>query len=179
MMVVVKDGKIEYITRNASTLPDDPDGDNGLGEPVAVVKDGVYRYGSGEHKESYAAMRVLDPDGTVDQGNEPMPVYRKGKSTTGTAFNIHAGDTDAPSIYSIGCQIILVTDYIDFGKAVGFINSTYKQSDYSSYKYLDGYTDEQKNIYIEKVNYVEDIKITYVLDRDSMTKDKKEKFHLP
>jgi hypothetical protein len=164
MMVVVKDGKIEYITRNASTLPDNP-------KKHAVVQDGVYRYGSGTHspnKSNYAALRLLDPDGTVDQGNEPMPVYRDGVRDTGTAFNIHAGDTDAGPTYSEGCQIVLVDDYIDFGQAVGFVDSTYNQSEYDEYSDLKG-----------NVSVVQGVNITYVLDRAFMSEEKKGKFGLP
>lgn len=121
IMIVTRGKKIVYITRNASTLPDlRPN--NSPGSGITTLKEGVYDYKTGDHKGEYIA---LVPDSLNWQG---WYINNNGEFYTGvcSGINIHATDYCPPSNgnHSEGCQTIRYTDYVAFGKAVGFLKST-------------------------------------------------------
>ncbi|MBQ6205909.1 MAG: hypothetical protein IJK52_02380 [Oscillospiraceae bacterium] len=130
MCVVVKNGKISYVNRNSSTIPDYPfDPKKNEGTAMPTLKSGVYSFTTVNHRDSYAALNVT-----------AAPVVRfKSKSSyfsdTSYAINAHRRSTDtipSPSagwVNSAGCQIIGKSgtgasgEYAKFIKAVGIVGS--------------------------------------------------------
>jgi RHS repeat-associated protein len=119
MLVAVVDGKVKYLTANASTLPD-----FGLKTPEdLILKNGVYGVTSHNHKGIYAALKVFDLNPAPDQKAIAAPVYRStGGDKNADGINIHMASTDgisSGSPSSIGCVIIQYQDYPGFTNAIG------------------------------------------------------------
>jgi len=130
MMVVVKNGKIVHIEKDASTLPDRPNDlqpGSSASDPkgyTPTVKSGIYRFVSGRHPTSggYPAMHLQN-----QSGGSTVAVTRLGKDSTSDAIHIHRGRTDlndAKSPTSQGCQIIAQNKYLAFAKSVGIVSSS-------------------------------------------------------
>jgi RHS repeat-associated protein len=124
MGVVVKDGKIVYITLNANTLPDNPNGTY-QGKGIATVDPGIYSFVSGLHKSQtgnqmsssskYPALHV--------NNNGSVPASRPGnEDSTASGIHIHKGySKDNPkNPTSLGCLTVHTSDYENFANAVGF-----------------------------------------------------------
>lgn len=137
MLVVVKDGEITYITKNGSTLPSFPEGNRDNVNGHAVLREGIYDIEATTHKV-YSAMKVNN-SGTSD--GMKIPVYRYGKEyKNADGVDIHAAGYKEKVHYSTGCITIAMSDYIEFGKQVGFIaeelnltwNGTDEYSDFTN-----------------------------------------------
>ncbi|MEA4962439.1 hypothetical protein [Lutispora sp.] len=144
MVIVVKDGRIEFISTRASTLPNNPDGywaENEKGR-MFTIDSGVYKYVSVMHKSNspqkrYPALNVQAikfdkktnsiiytdrvPGTRTLVINDPSTRYK----TTGGGINIHKGIPDdkrasATSGWSTGCLTIHPNDYAQFAQTVGF-----------------------------------------------------------
>jgi|GEM_PF-5187202 len=139
MVVVVKKGQIVYITKNASTLPDNPkrrqrdSNGNRTDDYPPTVNEGFYSFESGFHPKytrgHYPALNL--PEVPAMRWDERLTPPNFTKSTS-TAINIHTTlKTGANTGYddSAGCQIIQanvfdkdgLSDYDAFARAVGFI----------------------------------------------------------
>ncbi|GMQ56674.1 hypothetical protein AN1V17_10680 [Vallitalea sediminicola] len=147
MAVVIKDGQIDNVFTDASTLPDLPDNnthisDYGKGKPTA--KEGVYHFVSGIHNSGDTEKR--HPGlfiGNYYEGsdkNQTIPVTRGEKRTASKSdqINIHIGYGKRG--WSDGCLTILRKDYDKFAKSVGFKKDDIKV-DRGGYRYkkVSGY----------------------------------------
>lgn len=122
MTVVISNGKIQYLTTNASTLPDYPDSNSGKG--TSTLNEGTFRFFSGLHKGQYPALRVTQVSNqTKDWSSTPVPVTRGEDNTSSSAgdINVHMGYSTTRS--SDGCLTIHHSDYDEFSRAVGYNGS--------------------------------------------------------
>lgn len=140
MCVVVKNGKIAYINRNSSTIPDDPfnPSKNG-GTAMPTLRSGIYKFTTKNHSGKYAALNVTDA--------KVIRHSSKTKYTYGTSnqINIHRRSSDSINnswVNSAGCLIVGATpkshtkdnEYAKFIQAVGIVgaqctsNSKYQTS---------------------------------------------------
>jgi hypothetical protein len=173
MMVVMKGKEVVYITARASTLPDNPAYGAVPGKTKdgsAVVKEGVYSYHSGKHQGKYPALK---PDG-VQQG-----YYTDGKATWEgdvVGANIHAGGDGFPN-WSTACQIIHYTEYVEFGLKAGFLNTNA-----IGIALENGNANALKDPVVKegepKITCLDNVNVTYVLDRSCMPGDQKDAFKL-
>ncbi|MEA4963821.1 hypothetical protein [Lutispora sp.] len=129
MVIVVKDGRIEFMSLNASTLPDDPGGyhkDAGATNlklypetkgKVATVKEGVYYFNEVLHgRTKYPALQINN-SGIVPATRAGLP------DTVADGVHIHRGSIKSDSLVSptsLSCLTIHPDDYADFGDIVGF-----------------------------------------------------------
>lgn len=152
VFVISKEGKVTYIMRDGSTLPDD--------KSNAVVKDGIYGAIYVAHRGEYAALQ-LNVDSKLDVRNDELkrmmdnnlsirganantegyiPAVRFDGRTHNSAsgINLHAaGDLYPNSTWSLGCLTVYYKEYFNFGVEAGFIdkqlndgkikNNTYKE----------------------------------------------------
>ena len=130
MCVVVKNGKIIYINRSSSSIPDYPflPSKNG-GDPMPTLKSGIYTFSTVNHRGQYAALNVNGAN--VVRFRSASNWY----SSTSSAINIHRKSSDsiasssASWVNSAGCQLVGKTgtssssDYAKFIKSVGIVNS--------------------------------------------------------
>ena len=130
MCVVVKSGKVVYLNRNSSTIPDYPfsPSKNG-GDAMPTIKSGIYGFTTKDHRGSYAALNVTDAK--VVRFNSKTSFY----SSTSSAINVHRRSSDTiPDaskgwVNSAGCQIIgkagtsSSSEYAKFIQAVGIVPS--------------------------------------------------------
>jgi len=126
MMVVTKGKEIKYVTRRASTLPDDATGPNDKDKNWRTIgpttlKEGIYGYRTGNHGGKYVGMRPTD-DPRKSWYYKTSKFYCADSEVT----NLHAGYHSFfnNSKNSAGCQLVHYKDYISFGKAVGFLDAT-------------------------------------------------------
>lgn len=136
MCVVVKNGKIKYINRNCTTIPDKPF--SSYSHPTLVS--GVYRVKAHNHStttSNYAALKVYN----LSWGAPALMRFTNSKKKTfdfkknTTSINIHARWNYKLSNNSEGCQLIGApafgsgnkpTEYLNFCKATGILSSSYK-----------------------------------------------------
>lgn len=141
MCVLVKNGKIAYLNRNCSTIPDYPfnPAKNG-GDPMPTTRSGIYRFTTVNHKGNYAALNVP---------NVPVVRFRSKNSfyhSTSVHINVHRRSTNAIAptyegwVNSAGCLLIGQSgtssggEYARFIQAVGIVpsgasgNATYRYS---------------------------------------------------
>ncbi|MBR2257160.1 MAG: RICIN domain-containing protein [Blautia sp.] len=124
MCVVVSGGKIVYINRNSSTIPDYPfNPSKNDGTPMPTLKDGIYGFTTVNHRGKYAALNVSGAK--VVRFKSRSDYYNDSSS----AINVHRRSTDyiAPSdagwVNSSGCQLIgRNSEYLSFIKAVGIVS---------------------------------------------------------
>lgn len=134
MFVSVRNGQIVALTKNASTLPDDPTRSGSY-----VMKEGLYSLLPFRHR-GYAATEVRN-----FSGDDEVPTYLYGKdggTVNGIDLHVsysydrsHKSNTmywTTPSTWSQGCLTVNISDYIQFGAATGFLNG-------NSYDYYADY----------------------------------------
>ena len=125
MMIVTKGKKIVYVTRRASTLPDQATSysynTTNRKKGPSTLKERIYDYKTGVHLGSYLALVPSDDDRIAWYRNDAAFVCSGSQGT-----NLHAGTGKAsPSkANSTGCQLVHYKDYISFGKAVGFLKDS-------------------------------------------------------
>jgi hypothetical protein len=130
-------------TLKGSTLPTKPN-DKG----IATINEGVYRIKQRMHtslrddgtvKYSYAAAQVLKLDGTDGlkciRPDGIGGLQNNPKAATG--INFHAGDVGTGSNWSKGCQMVFMSEYIQFGISAGFLK-TDSPTDYTSFSDISG-----------------------------------------
>ena len=177
MMVVTKGKSIVYITRRASTLPDNRPDKAPYDDATTTLKEGIYDYYSGYHKNSYAALKPYSSTGIIDwpswylNGDE-----NSFHSDTCEAINIHASgqnpQKDKNLANSLGCQTVYTGEYINFGQAVGFIDaSVVNDWETAEIKTVTAFLPPKIG---PSKNKKIDINIKYVLDR---TYDEKNKYY--
>lgn len=159
MMLVTWGHKIVYVTRRASTLPDIPPESEGA---ATTLKEGVYDYRKGFHRSQYAA---LFPKYSNDEKTWPGWYFDDINGFYCGAcigINLHAtGENPSEqNSHSLGCQTVYVKDYLDFGKAVGFLDP-----DVNGNPSSNGYTKELAKIIGEGNNNSIDVDVKYILDR--------------
>jgi len=147
LTVVVKDGNIEFVSFNASMLPDNPQQRYGSSFGHATVLLGVYYIKSGYSgaDDNYAGFATGVNKNPYDDTHSDIPIYRlyneQGKKAPGfyndptrndrgTECDIHPGWDPISSYSSSGCLTILTSDYEGFMTATG-LNLYY---DYSKTK---------------------------------------------
>lgn len=133
MCVVVKGGKIVYLNKNCSTIPDYPfDPSKNEKKPMPTIKSGVYNFTTVNHQGNYAALNVTNA--SVVRHNSKSNYY----SSTSSDINIHRRSTDsiasksASWVNSAGCLIVgktpntksTTSEYAKFIQAVGIVNSS-------------------------------------------------------
>ncbi len=127
LVVVVKNGRIVYLSKNGSTIPDYPftPSKNG-GTDMPTTQSGVYNFTTTNHKSTYAALNITGAK--VVRFRSTGSYY---ESTSG-AINIHKRSSSgiAPSnkswVNSAGCLLVGKYDtneYLNFIKAVGIVSS--------------------------------------------------------
>jgi len=124
MLVVMRGMNILYITRRASTLPDNPTGTSGTSRS-ATVHNGVYNFHSQRHQGTYPTIQIR-PLGS--ERYTPVPaVYAHPNFQGSTAVGINTHSADAPfsltSNWSMGCIIMNFRDYPNFLDALDFITN--------------------------------------------------------
>lgn len=126
MCVVLQNGKIVYLNRESSTIPDLPfDPSKNEGTPMPTLKSGIYDFTTCNHRGSYAALNVSSAP--VVRFYNKYSFY----SSTSYGINVHKRSSDTISasrswVNSAGCQVIGAaneTDYLSFIKAVGIVSS--------------------------------------------------------
>lgn len=131
MCVVVKNGKIAYVNRNSSTIPDYPfNPAKNEGTPMPTLKSGVHSFTTVNHRNSYAALNVSSAP--VVRFKSQSSFY----SDTSYAINVHRRSTNtiAPKnanwVNSAGCQIVgkagtgKTSEYAKFIQAVGIVGNS-------------------------------------------------------
>ena len=137
MMVVTKGKEIVYVTRNASTLPDNRPAPN----KHVVILPKIYTYKVGNHnvgdsERKYIALIPNTYDWYGWYAKEETDPNTNAKIFLGfeekycDGINLHATHDHKlsdSSGFSEGCQTVYYEDYVAFGKAVGFLdkNMTY------------------------------------------------------
>lgn len=87
----------DYQTFNANT---DPSFVKKEGRALAFIKEGVYKFAKGKHKNKYNALRAY-PEGVE------IPCVRDGKTSTAQYINIHmGGEVGKDTTWSEGCQTV-------------------------------------------------------------------------
>ncbi len=124
MCVIVDKGKITFINRNCSTIPDypfNPKKNNNRDMPT--LKDGVYGFTTVNHRSQYAALNVSNAK--VVRFKNKNSYY----NSTAEGINVHrrSSDSIAPSssdwVNSAGCQLIgKKSEYITFIKTLGIVD---------------------------------------------------------
>lgn len=160
IFVYCKDGRCSYLTKEASTLPDD--------KSNAVIKDGVYQTVYTSHR-GYQALQLRE-HGNVGNSDIPAVRYdgRSDKPDTANGINLHAaGDLYTNSGWSEGCLTVKVSEYYEFGSAVGFLDVPRSGADTDQYSKL-------------KEEFPGNAQITYkgyiVVNREYMEENNKELF---
>ena len=131
MAVVVKNGKITFMSLNASTLPDNPQNGSKYNDdyPVATTLEGVYIFNQTQHGSNEYPALALQSDVGVIRYNSSEGNYTKYTEEDTEPFlasdgiHIHKGATNNDSLTlpsSTGCLTILPSDYNKFAVAVGF-----------------------------------------------------------
>ena len=138
MCVVVSAGKIIYINKNCSTIPDYPfNPSKNDGTAMPTIKDGVYSFTTVNHHGSYAALNISGAK--VLRFNSRSSYY----SSTSSAINVHrrSSDSIAPSnkswVNSAGCQLVgKYSEYLSFIRAIGIVsgNSVTRYTNYTTGK---------------------------------------------
>lgn len=142
MCVVIKDGKIVYLNRNSSTIPDYPfTPSKNEGTPMPTIKSGIYSFTTVNHRGKYAALNVTGAQ--VVRFRSKSSFY----NSTSSYINVHRRDTDyIPSssagwVNSAGCLLIgksgkgSSSEYASFIKAVGLVGGgATGNSKYSSWR---------------------------------------------
>ncbi len=120
MMVVTKGRKIIFVTRRASTLPDKQPSSKNAETSITCHTEGIYNYYTGNHNNSYIALRKNPNQGTgwyIENNNF--------KTNACSGINVHCGHdhifSSITSDNSRGCQMIHYKDYVIFGEKVGFL----------------------------------------------------------
>lgn len=130
MCVVVKNGKVAYLNRNCSTIPDYPfnPAKNG-GDDMPTIKSGVYNFSTVNHKKEYAALNVASA--SVVRFSSKTSFY----DSTSYGINVHRRSTDTIAsasvtwVNSAGCQLVGASgkgstdEYARFIQAVGIVGS--------------------------------------------------------
>ena len=122
MMVVTKGKKIVYVTRNASTLPDKRPDTTPSYLATTTLKPGIYNYYVGNHG-GYIALR--QSEGSRPSWYTNPKDEQKFYTETAGGINIHATNNypaESTGPFSAGCQTVYWSDYVDFGKAIGFLD---------------------------------------------------------
>ena len=115
IFVYCKEGELNFLTTQASTLPDKANS--------ATIKDGIYRNVYTNHK-GYQALQLRLYEDKAD-GNIPAVRLdgRIEKPDTADGVNLHAaGMIGYDSTYSTACLTVKLSEYYEFGSAVGFLN---------------------------------------------------------
>jgi lysozyme len=87
----------DYQTFNANT---DPSFVKKEGRALAFIKEGVYKFAKGKHRNKYNALRAY-PEGVE------IPCIRDGKESTAQYINIHmGGEVGKDTTWSEGCQTV-------------------------------------------------------------------------
>lgn len=183
MMIVTKGKIIEYVTRNASTLPDNrPDKLSpkqymkkyGTSYLASTTLDaGIYDYETGYHKSSYLAL-------LPSKWNEKSTEW-KGWYLNSDDNDFHSGDCSGVNIHasginpkeskleanSLGCQLVYGGDYYDFGKKVGFLNERL-----TGISPTTSISTTLSSIIGVDSGYRVDVRVKYILNRDYDEKNK-------
>lgn len=132
MCVVIKAGRIKYINRNSSTIPDCPfDPSKNGGDAMPTLKSGVYTFKETLHKgfnsptPAYAALHIYG-DTVLRHFNQYNYYY----GTSGN-INIHRRTNNTLNRNSCGCIIVgnvpninsTSSEYARFIQAVGIVGS--------------------------------------------------------
>ena len=126
MFVVVQNGKITYINRNSSTIPDYPfDPSKNDYTDMPTLKSGIYSFTTVNHNSSYAALKVTNA--AVVRFKNKNSYY----SSTSTGINVHRrssdsiADKNASWVNSAGCLLVgrsgksTSSEYAEFIKVLG------------------------------------------------------------
>lgn len=133
MLVVMKDGEIDYITKNGSTLPSNPSKTDGNPAGNAVLMEGTYSLVGINHRGNYSAAQVQK-----NASGSRLPVYRHGTVyNNANGVNIHTAGTDTSVAWSTGCITVAMQDYADFGRHVGFLEQSSEVAYLENEKYSD------------------------------------------
>ncbi len=172
MMVVTKGKNITYVTRRASTLPDN----RPTPTKHTVLTSGIYSYKVGDHNYYIADKKYI---ALVPNTNNWTGWYEKLDESTNehlgfevkscSGINLHANQSyilSNSSGFSEGCQTVYYDDYVAFGKAVGFLD---KNKTYTTNKIVEDSLGEYMHDLVktkadnDTVTFPTEIK--YVLDR--------------
>lgn len=130
MCVVVKGGKIVFIDRNSSTIPDHPfnPAKNG-GDPMPTIKSEIYNFKSTNHHNKYATLNIINA--SVVRFKSKSSFY----NSTSPSINIHKRSQDSiitsGTPNSAGCLLVGVkpndssktSAYTKFIYSVGIVGS--------------------------------------------------------
>ena len=160
IFVYYKDGNPNYLTKEASTLPDN--------KSNAVIKDGIYETVNTNHR-GYQALQLREYE-NVGNSNIPAVRYdgRINNPDTANGINLHAaGDLYPNSGWSEGCLTVKVSEYQEFGLSVGFLDMPKNGRDVNEYKKLKEEFPEKSQVNYE--GYI-------IVSREFMNDEDKELF---
>ena len=140
MCVLVKNGKIVYINRNSTSIPDYPfSPEMNYDTDMPTLKSGIYSFTTVNHQGKYAALNVSSAK--VVRFRSSGYYYE----STSSGINIHRRDSnsiprsDAGWVNSAGCQLVgqsgkeSNSEYARFIQALGIVgNSAKATSTYST-----------------------------------------------
>jgi len=171
MMVVTKGKEIVYVTRNASTLPDNRPQLESLDETTTLMP-GIYNYRVGDHLGQYIALKPIlgsNWPSWYQSSTSNSKDYKDFDEGTADGINIHATLHRPPysgDPFSQGCQTIYWGDYVDFGKAVGFLDKSKKfESSLDPEKGLSSYMIDLVGTTVQHNSDDFPNEIKYILDR--------------
>ncbi len=159
MMVVTEGKQIKYVTRNASTFPDERP-NNFPGSGITTLTEGIYDYNDGYHNDYTALIPTYKnyPGWYYNTTNGFYTEYTKGVNIHATGVNAGSGK----SAHSKGCQTVYVGDYFEFGKKAGFLDCSCNPS----YIPTTGIGTALPGIIGKNNGYKRNISIKYILNRD-------------
>ena len=169
MFIVVKNKKVEYITANASTLPDNPSKGiriNGVMKTVRTLdsqRENISHYISGNHK-TYPGLIPFNRVARVENKSQKVKSLQ-GLANNGYKLNIHAGRSDEGSM-SDGCLTIKDQDYLKFSKTVGYMPNRINDNN-NNFNAIYG---------IGTGKFVPNVQATLILDRTLMDQAVKNQF---
>ena len=128
--MVVQNGKITYINRNSSTIPDYPfNPEKNDNTDMPTLKSGIYNFKTVNHNSSYAALKVSDAE--VLRVSDEENYY----TDTSNGINIHRRSSNSISsssnswVNSAGCLLVGKTgtgsgsEYAEFIQTLGIVKS--------------------------------------------------------
>ena len=121
MMVVAIGDTVEFVTKQASTLPAVL---RTKSEGTAISEDGVYAIKARRHQELYAAFQCSTEKGADPNIRVTRTKMKADGRKEGTAIgvNIHTAPKEVGDLYSTACHTICSEDYIPFLIATGCVS---------------------------------------------------------
>jgi len=116
MAIVVINGKIEFMSTNASTLPDNPHDPYKQSNTVSTVKPGVYHiqsdYSGGGTAQKYVGFATGTKYGPSEGKGDQIDTYRLKGNLQGEGCDIHPGWDEVSTKSSTGCITIMANQVL-------------------------------------------------------------------